>query len=407
MAFPYTNGDNRYPIKTWVEERIAGGPVGAFGLPLVAEEYPVPRMQLSFPYNINATTVTPITANGGTVTQSNGKAVLQTSAASNGSAILRSRFHARYTPGQGQVAKFTAIFSPGVANSQQEAGIGDLNDGFFFGFQGATFGIFRRRGGVDDFIPQSAWNGTDDKGNSSVPAGFSPLTNGQVYQIRYQWLGFGAIYFFIEDPTTGLAFLVHTIRYAGTQSIPSILNPTLPLWARVVNNGNTTNLTLQTPSMGVYSEGPFNDFGPHFGKSNRKTGITTETSILTIRNNLTVFGGAANNNRANIHIDHISGALSGSADSQVRLILNTTLGGSPSFTDVDTNTSVVAFDTAGTTVTGGRELFIMPSTGNAQFAEDITDMEIRLAPGDTLTLAGHSFAAAVAVNVGIGWHEEV
>jgi hypothetical protein len=398
----------RYPIKAYIDDVSAGGPVGAFGIPLVATESPIPRMQLSFPYNINTANVTAINANGGTVTQANGKAILQTSAANNGSSILRSRFAARYTPGQGQAIKFTAIFTPGVANSRQEIGVGDATDGFFFGYVGAVFGIIRRRGGVDDFIPQSTWNGTFN-GASSTPVNFNPADGfGNVYTIRYQWLGFGDIYFFIEDQETGFSFLVHTIRYASTQAIPSILNPSLPLWARAVNSGNATNITLQTPSMGAYCEGPYNPYGPNFAVGNRKTAITTETSIFTIRNNLTVFGGPANNNRSNLRIDTISGSLSGAADSQVRAVLNATLGGAPVFNDIDVNTSIVAIDVAGTTVTGGREIPIrIPSTGNAQFAIDISDIEERLAPGDTLTFAGSSFAGAVVVNGGFGWTEEV
>jgi hypothetical protein len=407
--YPFGPTDMRYPIKAYIDGSEPSGPVGAFGIPLVAIETPIPRMQIAFPYNINTTQVTTTTANGGTVTQSAGKAVLQTSTANNGSAIMRSRFAARYSPGQGQAVKFTAIFTPGVANSQQEIGIGDLQDGFFFGYVGTTFGIIRRRAGVDTFIPQSSWNGTDpNTGGSSVPTNFNPAQNvGNVYAIRYQWLGFGAIYFFIEDQTTGYQFLVHTIQYASTSNLTSILNPSLPLWTRAVNSGNTTNLTLQSPSMGVYCEGPFNNFGAHFGTGNRKTGITAETNLFTIRNNVTVFGGAANNNRANIHVDFVSGALSGNVDSQIRLVLNATLGGSPSFVDIDTNTSVVSLDTAGTTVTGGREILRMPSTGNQQFIQDISDIEVRLAPGETLTFAASSFGAAAAGNGGLGWREEV
>lgn len=405
--YPFSPSDMRYPIKAYIDDVLPSGPVGAFGIPLVAIETPIPRLQVGFPYNINTTQVTPITANGGTVTQSNGKAVLQTSAANNGSAVLRSRFAARYTPGQGQAVKFTAIFTPGVANSQQEIGIGDLQDGFFFGYVGATFGIIRRRGGVDTFIPQSQWNGTFN-GASSVPTNFNPADGkGNVYNIRYQWLGFGAIYFFIEDQTSGLLFLVHTIRYASTSDVTSILNPSLPLWTRVVNTGNATNITLQTPSMGAYCEGPFNSDGARFATGNRKTGITTETNVFTVRNNVTVFGGAGTNNRGSLHLDFIANALTGNADSQVRAVLNATLGGAPNFVDVDTNISIAAVDTAGTTVTGGRELFRLPSTGNAQAYQEIAAMELRLAPGDTVTFAASSFGAAIAANLGCGWNEEI
>jgi hypothetical protein len=375
-------------------------PTGAFQIPLVASEEPVRNMQLSFPYNINAEQVNSTVANGGTITQSNSKAVLQTSANAAGSAILTSRGAARYTPGQGQVAKFTAIFeSTAAVDKIQEVGLGDLTDGFFFAVISGGFCIVRRRGGVNvEVITQANFNGT-------IPGGFTPYAVGQVYAIRYQWLGFGDVYFFIEDPLLGSFSLVHTIRYPGTSAVPSIFNPSLPLFARVVNAGTATNTTLQVASMGVFSEGPFNDYGLRWATGNRKAGVTTQTSIFAIRNNATVFGGATN--RSNVHLDLVSVALSGGADSQIRGVLNATLGGVPAFTDISTNSSLVSVDVAGTTVTGGRELFRFPSTGNASQVQDLSNLNIILRPGDTLTMAGVSFGAAVAFNGGFGWTEEI
>jgi hypothetical protein len=374
-------------------------PVGAFGIPLYTEETPIPNAQMSFPYSVNPAVASSVTANGGTITQASGKAVLQTSANVAGSAILSSLAAARYTPGQGQACKFTAIFSPGVAGSRQEIGIGNASDGFFFGYQGETFGIILRRGGVDTLIPQTAWNG-------EVPVGFTPLVNAQVYTIRYQWLGFGASYYYVEQPSSGRSWLVHTIQYAGTSSIPSVLNPSLPLWARVVNVGNAGNLTLQTASMGAYCEGPLNQYGPRFATGNRKSAITAETSIVTLRNDLTVFGGPANNNRTRVRIDFVSSALAGAADGQLRGLLNATLGGVPAFAQLSAAESVCSVDVAGTTVTGGREVFRIPSSGNAQQYQDISSMNLRLNPGDILTVAGSSFGAGIACNAGLAWVEE-
>lgn len=379
----------------------ATGPVGAFQIPLVVTETPALRMQLSFPYNINTDLVKTTVANGGTVTQANSTAVLQTSAAVNGSAILQSYFSARYTPGQGQVAKFTTIFdSTSNINFLQEQGIGDLNDGLFFAKKNNQFGILRRRGGVDvEFVDQGSWNGV-------TPGGFTPYTNGQVYAIRFQWLGYGDIYYCIEDPLTGKLSIVHTIKYPGTSPLPTIFNPTLPLWARVANTGNASNISLVTASMGVYTEGPLNHEGVRNSTGNRKSGVGgTLTNIFTLRNNATVFGGKVN--RAIAQVDFISTAITGSADSQIQVLYNATLGGVPSFADISTNTSIMAIDTAGTTVTGGRELVRIPSTGNFQQFQDISGLNALLAPGDTLTFAARSFGANISPNIGAGWHELV
>lgn len=381
--------------------------LSAFGLLVAQEETPIVTLQ--FPYNINPVSVVATTANGGTVTQANAKAVLQTSAAANGSAQIESYATARYSPGQGQIDKFTWIFTLGVAGSQQEVGVGTQTDGFFFGYQGAIFGLFRRQNGVDTFTAQTAWNGdrflaATDPTHSPSGVTLDP-TKGNVYFIRYQWLGFGAIRFYIEDPSSGLPTLVHTIQYANANVLPTIYNPTLPLHARVFNSGNTTNLTGQTASMGIYAEGPVGPPGVgRFSTGNRKTGITTEAAVFTIRNNTTIAGIA---NRARVHVDAIAGALSGGADSQYRMVLNATLGGAPVFTDILTGSSMIAVDTAGTTVTGGIEKRRIPSTGNFQQSEDISDLNLLLFPGDTLTFSASSFAAAVAANLSAGWVEEI
>lgn len=378
--------------------------ISAFGMLLAQEENPVPNAQIAFPYNINDVYVTTATANGGTVTQANSHAVLQTSANVAGSAQLESRAAARYSPGAGQVVRFTAIFTAGVAGSQQEIGIGDTTDGLFFGYQGATFGIFRRQNGTDFFTPRTAWN--VDKLDGSGPSGMTITpTVGNVYAIRYQWLGYGAIRFYVEEPLSGQPQLVHVIQYANANVLPTIFNPSLPLHARAVNSGNNTNLTLRTASMGVYTEGPFNSYGGRFSSGNRKTAIVAATNILTIRNDVTVFGGAPN--RARLHIDALSLAITGNADAQVRMVRNAALGGVPAFAQLDAARSIVSVDVAGTTVTGGVEVFRIPSNGNFQQTVDISNLEIRLSPGETMTFAASSFGAGVAPNIAPAWHEEV
>lgn len=88
-------------------------PVAAFGEVLVAEPQPV--IQADFVYGINDYLVTTTVANGGAVntTDDDGNAKLSTSVATNGSAVLETIKRARYRPGQGRSARFTAIFTTG------------------------------------------------------------------------------------------------------------------------------------------------------------------------------------------------------------------------------------------------------------------------------------------------------
>jgi hypothetical protein len=170
-------------------------------------------------------------------------------------------------------------------------------------YSGTTFGIFRWQNGTATFVAQSALE------RWSSLLGFDP-TKGNVYQIRYQWLGYGAIRYYIENPYTGILQLVHTIQYANSVVVPSTFIAVFPLHASVVNSGNATNLTLLTASMGAYSEGPFNSIGARFSTGNRKTGITTETNIFTIRNKTSF---QSKTNRGRVHVDSVAGALGGGA----------------------------------------------------------------------------------------------
>ncbi len=117
----------------------------AFGEALVAQ--PTPVVQLQFPYNINTDLIEPQENSSGTITQADGMAVVQSGAAANSGAHMLSKTALKYEPGQGALVRFTALFATGVANSLQLAGIGDVGDGLFFGYNGATFSILRREKG--------------------------------------------------------------------------------------------------------------------------------------------------------------------------------------------------------------------------------------------------------------------
>jgi hypothetical protein len=378
----------------------------AFGGIIVNAETPVTFMD--FPYNVNANLVTSTTVSTGTVTQANSKAVLQTSTSSTGLAQIESKDRVRYTPGQGVSARFTAVFTACAANSRQEIGIGDATDGFFFGCQGSVFGVFRRQNGSDTFTAESAWN-TDRMlggGGALNPSGQTlNITNGNVYEIQYQWLGFGMIRFFVESSTTGALQVVHTIQYANTTTNPSIFNPQLPLHAKVVNSGNTTNLTLQTASMSVVAEGPkVTTVGNRESVTNAKTGVGTSLTNLVALQNRTTFNSLTN--RTMVRVDSVSIRDALKLDALVQLVRNPTLDGVPSFTNVDTTNSIAAFDVAGTTVTGGVTIMSFSVAAGTSMAVDLSPYNILIAPGDTLACAALAESSTTDLRCSLNFIEE-
>jgi len=363
----------------------------------------LPRIQLQFPYNINTDEVSTSTTGSGTVTHSTPFAVLSTTAAINSSASFTSKNNLHYKTGEGGLCLFTAIYTPGVSGSIQEAGLGDSVNSLNFCFNNSTFGINRRSNSVDNFIAQSAWN--KDKMDGSGASGMTlDPTKGNVYKIQYQWLGFGELNFYIENPNTGRFAWVHSIQYANSNTSTSLLNPSMPLYAKVANTSNDSNISLKVPSMAAFVEGALVDLGLINSISNSKSAITTETNILTIKNNAT-FNSILN--RKSVTPLFLSSTNTGIADVTYRLKLNATLGGAPSFTNISTNTSVVSYDVAGTTVTGGRQVAIFFSQGNTNAQIDLKNIPIIMNNSDTLTVSATSSGAAISPSVALTWTEQV
>lgn len=383
-------------------------PVGAFGEVLTVEAQPV--AQLDFVYNtLNNQNVSTTTASGGTVTAANRLAVLTSGTTDGGSASMRSLRQAVYRPGQGVMARYTAIFTTGVANTTQIAGVGNATDGYFFGYNGTSFGILHRNNSVDTWVAQSSWNQDvmDGTSSSSNPSAMNlDKTKGNVFQIKYQYLGFGDIKFYIESADTAEISLVHIIRYANANTATSLSNPSLPLYWHALCTSGGVSVVLKTASGALFLEGQRKFLGPKYGLDNNKATITTLTNIITIKC-ITTFNSITNN--AQIRIRNISVATANGGTAGVctlQVISNTTLGGSPSYTNVDATNSIAQYDTAGTTITGGIVVFntSVASNGNAFF--DTTDLGILINPGDILTFAVKATQSTTAA-VSLCWSEDI
>ena len=137
----------------------------------------------------------------------------------------------------------------------------------------------------------------------------------------------------------------------------------------------------------------------------QKTGVSTDTAIHTIRNKLSY---VSKTNFIDIILHHVVSSIEASAANNlgdVRLVLNATLGGTPSYSDINTSNSVVEIDTDGTTVTGGKEIFSIPLAGkNDETKQDIIVHKMIVGPGETITIAGSSSNSAT-IRAGILWKE--
>ena len=225
------------------------------------------------------------------------------------------------------------------------------------------------------------------------------VLKGNVYQIRYQWLGFGSIGYYIENPRTGEWHLMHMIGYANANIIPSLSNPTLPLMAMVKNTGNTTDIVLQSASMAGFTEGVVISHTPPANISASKDSVgTSETPILSLHNH-TIFQNILN--RVEVDVLSLIVSVDGTKPAIIRLRKNPILTGA-SFSAIDVDRSVLRKDTSATIVTGGTvQEFTVSKEGVIILGSDIFQA-FHLQVTDTLTLSAEATSGTTNVRVSFG-----
>lgn len=384
-------------------------PVSAFGdlrtIELTAQ------LHLTFPYNINTEIVKVYAINGAKMIQKNSMGLLQTSNNSKSWVHFQTKHVIKYHSGLGVLVRFTAVFSKGQAFSHQICGIGDEGDGLFFGFNGANFGIMRRRDKVDSWVGQYEWNLDTMNGNGPSTMVLNP-TNINVYQISFQWLGAGLMEFSIEDDKTGHFTLVHKILYANKNKLPSIYNPSLPLYGCVKNMGNTIPLELGIPSMVGFVEGKLSKTAGLIYSFQSELDNKKQATFFTLRNKTTY---VSKLNRIRCYLKQMSCNNDSIDVANFRIYLNATLSkdgkkkqyggksdsedsGSDSdsddddddddWKDINGENSVMEVNEKLTYSSGGRVLF-QCSVGNDNSANyDLDSLNLILIPGDTITLTG-------------------
>lgn len=377
--------------------------LSAFGTLETAELEP--SVQLDFVYGINTQTGVSTTSNG-TVDTNGGRLRLQSTTNTAGSAIFRSRRIIRYRAGQGITARFTAAFTTGKANSTQIVGVGSSANGYFFGYNGTSFGILHRNGGSDTWVAEANWNGT--------PINWTK-TYGRPLMIKYPYLGYGNVKFYVQDNETSEWVLVHTIRYADTTATMQLTNPNMYFYAQSLNADNNTNMIVYVGSVGIFISGKRSYISsPKWAMDSSKSSVTTEVNLLTLQNAATYNGVA---NQSLIRLQSISVSCSAASGiATFRLKMGATVGGSPSYTAINgtladagatltSANSIASYDTAGTTIADGTMIFSISIDNPDSTLIDLDSYNIFVAPGEKLTISAYSSATAT-VGVSVNWVED-
>lgn len=380
----------------------------AFGEVLTADLHP--QFQLTFEYTVDNTELTKNTTTGsGTVTQADAMAVISSGTTAGSTALLQSKRHAKYRSGLGGLLRYTDLFTAPVSDTSQLIGLADelgssavFKNGIMIGYDknvndGLVFGLFRYANDVVFPIDITGWDdpldGSGLSGDTLVPEKIN------VNETRFQFLGGGAIELSRERNDGGELKKVHTVDYVNRNIQPSSFNPNYHGTIFTDNGSTTSDMILKSSSLGYFIEGKTSlielQQPQHSSGIQQALTVIAEVPIFTIRNR-SIY--ASKTNFIDMLIEFFTCSIEANQANnlgQVRLVKNASLTGTPVWSNINTNNSVAEIDTSATGLSGGVEIppFLLAGK-NDKVIFDLTNYDIILAPGETITAAGLSTNSA-------------
>lgn len=482
------------------------GPASTFGEILVSQFDPV--AQGDFVYNVNDQVFTNTQFAGGSLTTSDGMAVLSSGTDPSGSAVVQLRRGLKYKSGQGSLMRGTAVFDTPDAGNAQFLGLGNAECGYFIGYFGTNFGILHSEdgsreiralsvttgattgnvtvtldgdsvvvpvtGGSDttqtayqlslgDYtqVGNGGWlagvvgntvyflsarsgpaSGAYSVAGSSIVGTFSQVkageaqTNtfipsgsfnidkldgtgpsemvldpfrGNVYQIGFQYLGFGNAKFYVEDPNSGSPFLFHEIKNVNSRTTPVLKNPNVSVLATSANIGGTTSVDLKTASLAAFTEGKIRKLDPKFSHSVSFSGVNESAYVplLLLKANR-VYQGISSFGEFDLLKIGASNEVNNKTLS-IALFLDVAVTGDVNFQHVDEENSIVSYaqvnPTTQTLVNPTSPIFETLVGSASSKTLDISDLDFVFGAGQTIVVAIKT-TAALTGQVVINWFEQ-
>lgn len=137
--------------------------------------YPV--FQVDGVYGLNYGQVLSGESLSGSATASDSLLKVSTGTTIYSQAQIKSRKRLRYRPGQGIVGRFTAVYTTGITQSYQVVGFGHAEDGVYFGYKNADFGILYNNRGKREIRTFTVTTGSSTAENVSI------VLNGTTYSV--------------------------------------------------------------------------------------------------------------------------------------------------------------------------------------------------------------------------------
>jgi hypothetical protein len=370
------------------------------------------NLEMKFYYDLAPDYLLVSTSNGGTVEVENLQAKLSSTTATNGVSEIRTKQDVDYRVSQDYLATFVARFTCsgepgnqfGVEGSNQYVGLLNTDTGLAFGFKGDSgFGVLRRRTSMDEtFYEKDVWL---DPLDGTGPSGFViDHTKLNLYRLEYSWHGISPLICkVLNGDGKWITFLIVNFTNLGIES--SIGIPKLPLKARVEKTSGNTNVVLwleaaQASTIGSDSEAGIRSFAV---TSTATTLSNTLIPLLSIRNLSTYL---TQTNKLDLVPSFITMATEGNSTTQFLLYRGGTVTGgtynlvSATNSFAEANLAPTSFDVTGAKL---EVPFALARTSSQNVKID--DLNIFLAPGETLTLCVLSGSNNITCIAGLKWKE--
>lgn len=356
-----------------------------------------PSITAQFQYGIKSDRAVITNANGGEAVIEDSMLKIRTGTNVAGSSIIQTTRYLRYVPGQEAYMFFTAVYTQGVADSYQRAGLYDSENGFFIGYEGTDFKITRRRDGVDTST-------TVDIDEVFEKDTFDP-TKGNVYKVSFGYLGFATITFEIQSKK-GTWKELGKFEYPNSATETHILQTNLPARAEVANTGNNTNLEMRSGSFsaGIVDGGGTDPAARIFSKSIEEIAIAAgDFEVITFRNKSTY---NSIENRITAQLLLLSVATDVNKINSWNIYVNSDFTNTPTWADVSVD-SVLEFSTDATVDTATGESQLSWSMGKLDtLFEEVENLLVSLQPNQHATFViTTALGASGTTNLAVRWKE--
>lgn len=260
----------------------------------------------------------------------------------------------------------------------------------------ATFAILTTGSAVTEtFYPQTEWN--------IDTAPWLDSSKGNVFQCKFQYLGYGNAFFGVEDPVTGQFTPVHMMRNTNARTSTVLRNPNGFLLWEAQNNGSATGVTLRGGSAAAFLEGEERYFGQERAASaTRSINAATETPVLSVRT-ANVFNNVFSTKQL------FPLRLGAAADGTKNVVINVYKGATltaAQFAAVNTGSCALKDSSATAVTTTGATLiysFALSKTG--QDTQDLSAFNTFLSLGETMVITATS-ANASDITITLAWDED-